>query len=223
MPFKTPHIEGGQMGRKKTTATDAAATKLRIIETAESLFRDIGYAKTTVSDIAKSLGMSQANVYRYFKTKSSINEAICDRIVHHIESQCLESLIQDGTSTERLSRFILEYHRVVKTSIIKEKKLYDMVSVAMDEHWAVIQSHSDRIVDLLRIIIDQGVASGEFRSLDSPKMAIVVHEALAHFIYPSLLEHWINDKSINDNQNDTEEELRQLLDLILYGLASGHK
>ena len=42
------------MGRKKTTASDAAAIKLQIIETAENLFRQIGYAKTTVTDIAKT-------------------------------------------------------------------------------------------------------------------------------------------------------------------------
>jgi AcrR family transcriptional regulator len=211
------------MGRKKTTPSDAAATKLRIIETAESLFRDVGYAKTTVTDIAKALGMSQANVYRYFPTKTSINEEICDRLVHNIESQCWESLVQDGTSIERLTRFILEYHRVVKNSIIKEKKLYDMIAIAMDEHWAVIQSHSGRIKDLLRIIIEQGIAAGEFRSVNSVHMARAVHEALAVFVYPSLLEHWVNDEAGDDHQDNIEEGLRQLLDLILHGLVSAHR
>lgn len=213
------------MGRKKTPEADAAATKARIIETAENLFRDVGYAKTTVTDIAKTLGMSQANIYRYFKTKTSINEAICDRLVHSIESQCWESLVRDGTSIERLKRFIIEYHKVIKNNIIKEKKLYDMVSVAMDEHWAVIQSHSDRIRDLFRIIIEQGIASGEFRPLDSFKMAKAVHEALAVFIFPSLLEHWVNDVKNNDTDDGNDgiaAELQQMLDLILHGLTPKH-
>ncbi|HET7714600.1 MAG TPA: TetR family transcriptional regulator, partial [Bauldia sp.] len=39
-------------------------TRARIVETAEGLFRRLGFAKTTVADIAAELGMSPANVYR---------------------------------------------------------------------------------------------------------------------------------------------------------------
>lgn len=211
------------MGRRKTTTSDAQAIKLHIIETAENLFRQIGYAKTTVTDIAKALGMSQANIYRYFSSKTSINEAICDRLVHHIELQCWESLVQDGSSTQRLKRFIMEYHRTVKNSIIKEKRLYDMVAVAMDEHWSVIQGHSDRIKDLLKIIIEQGISSGEFRQVNSLKMAKAVHCSLAVFIYPSLLEHELNDEEHDVCQESLDEDLDQLLDLILHGLISSEK
>jgi AcrR family transcriptional regulator len=207
------------MGRK-TTLSDREATKLHIIETAENLFRQIGYAKTTVTDIATALGMSQPNIYRYFPSKASINEAICDRLVHRIESQCWESLVKDGSSTERLKRFILEYHRTVKNSIIKEKRLYDMVAVAMQEHWTVIQGHSDRIRDLLQIIIEQGISSGEFRKVDSLRIAKAVHESLAVFVYPTLLEHEINDEENDSGRDSLEEGLEQLFDLILHGLSA---
>ena len=52
-------------------------TRARIIETAEALFRRLGFAKTTVADIAAELGMSPANVYRFFPSKNAIVEAIC--------------------------------------------------------------------------------------------------------------------------------------------------
>ncbi|UJX39253.1 TetR/AcrR family transcriptional regulator [Desulfovibrio sp. JY] len=209
--------------RRKATISDVETTKLHIIETAESLFRQVGYAKTTVTDIAKALGMSQANIYRYFPSKASINEAICNRLVHSIESQCWESLVKDGSSTERLKRIILEYHKTVKNNIIHEKCLYDMVAVAMNEHWEVIQSHSNRIRDLLRIIIEQGISSGEFRKVDSVKMAEAVHNSLAVFIYPLLLEHEINDEESINEKGHVDESLNQLLDLILHGLSSVSK
>ena len=41
-------------------------TRRKIVDTAERLFREIGYQKTTVADIAKALRMSSANVYRFF-------------------------------------------------------------------------------------------------------------------------------------------------------------
>ena len=54
-------------------------TRQIIVDTAERFFRDIGYQKTTVADIAKSLRMSPANVYRFFDSKKSINEAVLER------------------------------------------------------------------------------------------------------------------------------------------------
>ncbi|WP_145963865.1 helix-turn-helix domain-containing protein, partial [Bradyrhizobium algeriense] len=51
-------------------------TRGRIVATAERLFRQIGYQKTTVADIAKALRMSPANVYRFFDSKKAINEVV---------------------------------------------------------------------------------------------------------------------------------------------------
>ncbi len=54
-------------------------TRARIMETAETLFRRMGFAKTAVADIAGELRMSPANVYRFFPSKNAIVEAICQR------------------------------------------------------------------------------------------------------------------------------------------------
>ena len=51
-------------------------TQERILVVAERLFRQIGYQKTTVADIAKELRMSPANVYRFFDSKKAINEGV---------------------------------------------------------------------------------------------------------------------------------------------------
>jgi len=51
-------------------------TRERILVVAERLFREIGYQKTTVADIAKMLRMSPANVYRFFDSKKAIHEGV---------------------------------------------------------------------------------------------------------------------------------------------------
>ena len=43
-----------------------ATPRERILVVAERLFRQIGYQKTTVADIAKELRVSPAGVYRFF-------------------------------------------------------------------------------------------------------------------------------------------------------------
>ena len=51
-------------------------TRKLIVEIAERLFQQMGFEKTTVSDIARELHVSPAIVYRFFKAKSEINEAV---------------------------------------------------------------------------------------------------------------------------------------------------
>ena len=74
-------------------------TRERILVVAERLFRQIGYQKTTVADIAKELRMSPANVYRFFDSKKAIHESVArdlmeedwDVCVAHIE--CITGII----------------------------------------------------------------------------------------------------------------------------------
>ena len=60
-------------------------TRERILVVAERLFREIGYQKTTVADIAKVLRMSPANVYRFFDSKKSIHEGVARVLMGEVE------------------------------------------------------------------------------------------------------------------------------------------
>ena len=65
----------------------------RILVTAERLFREIGYQKTTVADIAKTLRMSPANVYRFFDSKKSITAGVARRLMGDVE-QALQVIVR---------------------------------------------------------------------------------------------------------------------------------
>ena len=69
-----------------TDVMDGNATDVRerILVTAERLFREIGYQKTTVADIAKALHMSPANVYRFFDSKKSITAGVARRLMGEV-------------------------------------------------------------------------------------------------------------------------------------------
>ena len=60
-------------------------TRERILVVAERLFREIGYQKTTVADIAKVLRMSPANVYRFFDSKKAIHEGVARTLMGEVE------------------------------------------------------------------------------------------------------------------------------------------
>ena len=81
-------------------------TRERIMETAEALFRRLGFAKTAVADIAAELKMSPANIYRFFDSKNAIVEAICRRCLSAAEEKAWwkrSSLSRSAASSRRRS------------------------------------------------------------------------------------------------------------------------
>ena len=78
----------------------------RILVTAERLFREIGYQKTTVADIAKALRMSPANVYRFFDSKKSINAGVARRLMGEVEQASQAIAASRATRAERLRELL---------------------------------------------------------------------------------------------------------------------
>jgi len=72
------------MDRPVRTGKDSDEVRARILEAAEKQFRRAGYHRTSIADIAAELGMSPANIYRFFPSRDAINESICERVVNEV-------------------------------------------------------------------------------------------------------------------------------------------
>jgi AcrR family transcriptional regulator len=165
------------------TATD---TSTRILTEAERLFRLYGYAKTTVSDIASACNMSSSNVYRFFPSKSAINNAICDRIISESERRLFAIAHQKLSASERIAALIAELHRNTAEEMLDQKKVSEMVVTAMEEHWDAIDAHIKRVNSIFAHVIADGVASGEFRQQDPTRAAECARTAIALLWHPVL-------------------------------------
>src|SRR5215212_7972489 len=137
-------------------------TRERILVVAERLFRDIGYQKTTVADIAKELRMSPANVYRFFDSKKAINEAVAERITSSVRAGMIAIAQSDKPATERLRELLMRMNACMCELGATEAKMHDMVEAAMNESWGVIRAHIERIDEIITNVVEDGVASGEF-------------------------------------------------------------
>lgn len=71
-------------------ADDAARGRDLILATAASMFRDRGFAATSIRDIAEALGVSKAALYYHFPSKEAIYLSLVqpafDRIAVHLEA-----------------------------------------------------------------------------------------------------------------------------------------
>src|SRR5438477_7723593 len=104
----------------------------RILVAAERLFREIGYQKTTVADIAKALRMSPANVYRFFDSKKSINAGVARRLMGEVEGASQTIATGRQSATKRLRELLATIHRMNSDRYVGDSKMHDMVAVAME-------------------------------------------------------------------------------------------
>ena len=109
-------------------------TRERILVVAERLFRQIGYQKTTVADIAKELRMSPANVYRFFDSKKAIHEGVARGLMGGVEIDGADaSRAAPGPAAARLRELMKTVHRMNSERYVGDSKLHEMVEIAMEE------------------------------------------------------------------------------------------
>lgn len=167
---------------------ETPGTRCLILSMAERLFREIGYRKTTVADIAKSLRMSPANVYRFFDSKKAINEAVADRIMVETETELAAIAGRSGASaSDRLAEFLLALNRLSTERFTTERRMHEMVEVAMAESWHVVHRHIANVDEMLCRLVAEGARSGEFRVDDPMVAARCVHAAFVRFCHPGLI------------------------------------
>ncbi|MGO9983446.1 MAG: TetR/AcrR family transcriptional regulator [Rhodomicrobium sp.] len=169
-----------------TSAPPSGDTRARILTEAERLFRHYGYSKTTVADIADACTMSSANVYRFFPSKSAIVEAICGVITSDLEAKLRKIAVSSAPASERLTQFIELLARYTTETYTQEKKVHEMVVVAMEENWGAIDRHLEITEEMIAGIVAGGIVSGEFKQQDPAQAAKCIHFALAGFSHPVL-------------------------------------
>src|ERR1700722_14190557 len=102
-------------------------TRERILAAAEELFLRIGYWKTTVGDIAEALGMSSANIYRFFPSKKAINEALCARLMAALLEAAEEIAAAPISASERLFTLLMTLHRHHRDQFTNHQRVHEMV------------------------------------------------------------------------------------------------
>jgi AcrR family transcriptional regulator len=193
------------------TETD---TRERILVVAERLFRELGYQKTTVGDIAKALRMSPANVYRFFDSKKAIHEGVARVLMGEVEDVARAILIKPGPATPRLRELLTTIHRMNSERYVGDSKLHEMVEVAMEESWEVCMAHMQTIVEAIGGVIAQGVASGEFEAMDVPLAAMCTCQAMVGYFHPQMIAQAMN------KPGKPHAEIDQMIDFLLAGLAA---
>lgn len=182
----------------------------RILDSAERLFRHYGYSKTTVTDIARDLGMSPANIYRFFESKNEILQALCSRMLGTGHELALQIAALPLSAEERLRRYVETEHRLTVETMMDAQKVHEMVVVAIEQNWDVIDRHIDRLTDVVQKIIEDGIAAGEFPQQDARVAARCFGASIALLSHPQLVAQCLCKENRASPQELTDFAIRAL-------------
>jgi AcrR family transcriptional regulator len=191
--------------------TIEADTRARILVVAARLFREIGYQKTTVADIAKVLRMSPANVYRFFDSKKAIHEGVARGLMGEVEDAAQTIASGPGPAARRLRELLTTIHRMNSERYVGDSKLHEMVEIAMQESWDVCVAHMEQITGTIAEVIAQGAASGEFEAPDVPLAAMCACTAMMRFFHPQMIAQCATKPG---------PSIDQMIDFVLAGLRA---
>src|SRR6478609_4540302 len=187
-----------------------ADTRERILAVAAGLFREIGYQKTTVADIAKLLRMSPANVYRFFDSKKSIHKGVARGLMSEVEDAAQAIAARCIPAASKLRELMSAIHRMNTERYVGDSKLHEMVEVAMEESWDVCVSHMQRVTETIGAVIAEGAASGEFEVHDVPQAAMCACTAMTRFFHPQMIAQCASKPG---------PSIDQMIDFVLAGLT----
>ena len=195
----------------------------RILESAEKLFRVYGYSKTNVADIARDLGMSPANIYRFFRSKADIHEALAKAMLSRNEALALSIAALDLPAEERLRRFVRDMHQRTLDIFIDAEKVHEMVVIAMENQWSVIEAYIDGQCRIIQTMIEDGMKRGEFPQQDAVVSAKCFASGMAALVHPQC----VSQCPPRNNRATPEQVADFLLRALknapsLPGTAAGH-
>jgi len=170
-------------------------TRARILMKADELFRQYGFGKTTVADIAQELGMSPANIYKFYASKDAIVQASADRSLTLIR-QKVSSVVQARQSVQkRLEGIVLVVFRFHQDLFRNERQIFKMVIQAHEEAWQSIENYNAFLFQTVKELLEEGMASGELRSVDSSALTTALLDALHLALHPFLRQSWSPNES----------------------------
>lgn len=191
----------------------AGDTKERILDAALELFARCGYLGTSMSDIAKQLGITKAALYKHYASKQEIFDAIVestaaryeadtDKIDIHVQDSAQDIPVFTGITEDFLFekvRQIFEYS-LHNESISRFRRMMTIEQFRSPELAALYSKrYVDRVVAYHAGIFRSLIAAGEIRAADPEVLAMMYVAPVLSLI------------GICDRQPEREEECLEKL------------
>ncbi|MEU0244827.1 TetR family transcriptional regulator [Streptomyces sp. NPDC006235] len=190
--------------------TSEILTAERILEATEEVLRRHGPAKATVVDVARALGVSHGSVYRHFRTKAALREAVTKRWLDRTSGELSGIAAGEGDPEARLRDWLAALFAAKRRKAGGDPELFATYTVLTDENGAAVGEHIADLTSQLTRIIQAGVETGDFAATDPEATARAVFQATGRFHDPCYAREW--------EEPGAEADFASVVDLLVRGL-----
>ena len=194
---------------------ETGARRREIDAVASELFRANGYAATSIRDIARALDIQGASLYAHVASKEDLLWTIVDRAASAFELAADRAADETGgaDAVERLAALVEAHVEVVTADPERSSVFVTEWRHLSGGRRAVIAGRRDAYEARFRATIQDGIATGAFRSTD-PAIA-------ATFILTALngIATWYRP----DGRLSPDRVADQYVDLALRSLSEDHR
>ena len=150
----------------------------QIEDAASTLFRERGYAATSVRDIAQALDMQGGSLYAHVASKEDMLWAIVTRAADRFNAEVGPIAESERTAPDKL-RDMIRAHVAVVTSAQKDAAvfLHEWRFLSQDRREQVA-ARRDNYEALFRQAIADGIRTGDFEPVDPRLTAMAILSAL---------------------------------------------
>ncbi|MBE8469944.1 TetR family transcriptional regulator [Streptomyces justiciae] len=192
--------------------TSETLTAERILEATEEVLRRHGPAKATVVDVARALGVSHGSVYRHFRTKAVLREAVTKRWLDRTTAALSGVVTEDADPEARLRDWLAALFAAKRRKAGDDPELFATYQVLTVENGEAVSAHLADLTGQLARIIEDGVDAGVFTAPDPEATARAVFHATGRFHDPGYAAAW--------QRHDIQAEFEAVVELLVRGLRA---
>ncbi len=147
----------------------------RLLTAALELFNAKGYAATSVREIVAAAGVTKPVLYYYFGNKEGIYLEIMREPFLHFEQILEEYRNEAGSSADRCRRLCDHTLQIIIENLQVARLMYSIYfGPQQGAPFIDFNAYHDKLHHVVRELVEEGIAAGEFRSGPAGDMAWII-------------------------------------------------
>ncbi|PWB72419.1 MAG: TetR family transcriptional regulator [Holophagae bacterium] len=138
----------------------------RILDAASAVFAEKGFAGARVDDIADRAGVNKAMLYYHVGDKTALYSAVLLRNFERVRVALDEALATGGSARARLEAVITALTRMVQRHPDHPRMMLREIASGATSLEPEVLAAMLEVVGVVRALIAEGTAAGEFRAID---------------------------------------------------------
>jgi AcrR family transcriptional regulator len=152
-------------------------TRDSILEAARGRFLRFGPRKTTMDEVARAAGCSRTTLYAHFRNMEDLYGSLLDQDAEAFIRDA-SAAVESESSTGRKIRSIVEITRstYARNHVLRMAFTGDSEMSLEGVAGVYTRDQESRIIDLLRSVLEQGIAEGTLRKIDAERVAYLMFQ-----------------------------------------------